>query len=52
VELDRSPLDLPCISARRHEGPAVELTKRNLRDVVLWNIGGEKAAAMADSPPP
>ena len=29
-------------------GPPVELTKRNLRDAVLWNIGGEKAAAMAD----
>ena len=29
----------------------MELTKRNLRDVVLWNIGGEKAAAMADLGP-
>ena len=24
----------------------MELTKRNLRDVVLWNIGGEKAVAV------
>ena len=29
----------------------MELTKRNLLDVVLWNIGGEKATAMADLGP-
>ncbi len=42
-EVDRVYLDAPDLLHLRHAGPAVELTKHNLRDVVLWNIGAEKA---------
>ena len=43
-EVDRVYLDAPDLLHLRHAGPAVELTKHNLRDVVLWNIGAEKAS--------
>ena len=50
---DRTAYTAQCVTLAlaTFPGPPVELTKHSFRDVVLWNIGGDKAAGMADLGP-
>ncbi len=54
-EVDRIYFDAPApLHLREGEGPAervVELRQRGFEDVVVWNPGAEKCAALPDMPP-
>tara|TARA_B110001452_G_scaffold148979_1_gene124004 strand:+ start:2675 stop:3571 length:897 start_codon:yes stop_codon:yes gene_type:complete len=51
AEVDRAYLDAPGSLTIRHDGAPIELTKRGFRDVVLWNLGADKASSMSDLGP-